>query len=202
MNKSLFGIFIFGFFLSPLQAQWSNQGQNAPQPTKEIQQNKEINKTETVYKKGFDVKRISVGGGIGLQFGTVTAIELSPVVSYRFHKMFSAGINLQYSYYKNSFYSPAIKHSIYGGGVLARFYPIKWLFIHAEIQALNQEIWSANDPAKTKRGTVFYPMAGLGYNQVIGDRSGLYLMLLWNFNNVSYSVYPNPILEIGFDIGI
>lgn len=201
-KKSFFWILSLIVCLNfPIHAQWSNQGQNAPQ-SQDNKQKKDIVKTEFEYKKGFDSKRIFMGGGLGLQFGSITAIELSPVVGYRFHRMFSAGISLQYSYYKNSLFSPTIENSIYGGGVFARFYPLKFLFIHAEVQALNQDIWDQGNPSETKRGTVFYPIAGFGYNQVLGERAGLYLMLLWNFNDVSHSVYNNPILQIGFDIGI
>ena len=49
-------------------------------------------------QKGFDISRLVVGGGIGLGFGDITSISVSPMVGYRITDNFSAGVGFGYQY--------------------------------------------------------------------------------------------------------
>src|SRR5688572_5075953 len=49
-------------------------------------------------KKGFDPQRLIYGGGLGLSFGTITAVGVAPVLGYRITDNFAAGIGLGYQY--------------------------------------------------------------------------------------------------------
>src|SRR5690625_7764740 len=48
----------------------------------------------TVNHNGFQKEKLFFGGNIGLSFGSMTYINLSPLIGYRFSKMLSAGIQI------------------------------------------------------------------------------------------------------------
>ncbi|NJO68127.1 MAG: hypothetical protein HC830_01615 [Bacteroidetes bacterium] len=67
--------------------------------------------------------RMYVGGNIGLQFGTITNIELSPHVGYYIYPRWSAGIGITYEYYKRNtsiYYLYPINTHIYGYNLFTR----------------------------------------------------------------------------------
>jgi hypothetical protein len=45
-------------------------------------------------------------------------------------------------------------------------------------------------------------LAGVGYRQRIFGRSAITLTVLWNFNETQYTLYSNPIIRMGVDIGL
>lgn len=47
--------------------------------------------------------RVFFGGNFGLQFGTITNIEVSPLVGYRVTRDFSIGTGITYIYLKQQF---------------------------------------------------------------------------------------------------
>ena len=48
--------------------------------------------------KGFDWSKVYVGGGLALQFGNYTFIDVSPTLSYRLTDNFSTGFGISYKY--------------------------------------------------------------------------------------------------------
>ena len=64
--------------------------------------------------------RLFFGGGFGLTVGSVTHVDISPMVGYRITDRFSAGIGLSYQYYKYPAYN--IKTSIYGYLSISHFH--------------------------------------------------------------------------------
>lgn len=73
------------------------------------------------------------GGSFGLQFGTITAIDISPILGYRFTENIVAGIGATYQYYRNGRYIPAVQTDIYGGRTFVRFYFLQKLFLHGKL---------------------------------------------------------------------
>ncbi len=147
--------------------------------------------------------RIYTGGGIGLQFGTQTFVNISPLVGYRLTEKFSVGLSATYLYYRYKDYNPAYSYSsnIYGGSVFSRYLIFENLFAHVEYEVLRLE---ARDNVSRLLGTkdITSILVGGGYRQMIGDRSSINLMLLYNLNETTYSPYQNPIIRISFGIGI
>lgn len=159
---------------------------------------------QTIYNKGFDKRRFFFGTDLGVQFGSTTAIEVSPTVGYTVHRMFKVGISLIFDYFRYGYYTPTGKVSfdefIYGGSVFVRFFPIKYLFLHFEIQGLNQPSF---DPLSNKsRLWMAYPLLGIGYNQPVSEKAALQLKLLWNLNSNTESIYANPLISLGFNISL
>ena len=94
---------------------------------------------------GLYKNRFFTGGGVGLQFGTLTAVELAPTVGYIVHRMFRFGITVNFSYFRDAYFQPALSSYYWGGSFFVRFYPIRRLFIHAEIGGMNQPYGSNHE---------------------------------------------------------
>jgi len=65
------------------------------------------------------LSRMDFGGYLGLQFGSVTIINIAPLASYRITEKFYAGLGLTYMYYKDNRYVPTFSLSSYGGSIFA-----------------------------------------------------------------------------------
>ena len=72
----------------------------------------------------FEKDRLFTGGNLGLQFGTNTAIEVSPILGYFFTNKLSAGIGFSYQYFgfKDKMYSSnSFNTNIYGAKCFLRY---------------------------------------------------------------------------------
>jgi hypothetical protein len=143
--------------------------------------------------------RVFIGGNLGLQFGTVTFAEISPLVGYRFTDKIQGGVGVTYQYYhyQDKFYD--LKTNVYGGRVFGRYFFTANLFGHAEYEYLNLE---AFDFYPRRRVDVESFLAGGGYIQRFGRNSGIVAMILYNFTESVYTPYSNPIIRIGLNIGL
>lgn len=144
------------------------------------------------------VDRLRFGGYLGLQFGTITAIDISPMVIYRANDWLYPGVGFSYMYFKDKRIIPEYSSSYYGPRVFASAYVWRDLYAHIEYEALNLEYW--DQPGQ--RGFIHNVMVGAGYRQWIGRRAFAMFTILYNLNESRYSPYRNPIIRIGFGAGI
>jgi hypothetical protein len=142
--------------------------------------------------------RVFTGGNLGFQLGTVTFVEVSPLIGYRITDNVSAGIGVTYQYYqyKDQYYD--FKTDVYGGRIFGRYFFTDYLFGHAEYEYLNLEAFDF----RRRRVDVGSLLAGGGYIQRFGRNSGIYVMLLYNFTESVYTPYTNPIIRLGVNIGL
>ena len=187
MRKIIIPLFAFIFFTSYVKAQISLKG-----------------RTENSSEEKF-TDRLFFGGNFGLQFGSQTYVELAPIIGYKVTERFSTGLGIKYIYYKvKDLYTPPYTYStnIYGGGPFVRYILYEGLFLHAEYEALNLEV--ADAPYyNLVRKTISSVFLGGGYRQMIGDRSSIDFIVLFNINQSRDSPYKNnPIIRIGFGFGI
>ncbi len=176
-------------------------------------------------------RRVSIGGNLGFQFGTVTGITLSPEIAIRTIDHLYVGVRLIYQYYnyKNYFWDNDAKNylsyesSVYGGGIYLRYYLrslfpdnfIGNLFAHVEY-----EYQTYTRPYSVSPGGHIYDpygnpyvqgkerveinslFVGGGYRQPIGNRVSMDLLLLFNLNDTYNSPYSNPIFRLGVGVGL
>jgi len=142
-------------------------------------------------------KRLVYGGNLGLSFGTVTVVNLSPSVGYKVTEKLVVGPGITYIYYNDSRFD--FTSQVYGGRLWGQYLFTRNLFAYGEYDVLNGEF----DPLDGgRRVTVASPLLGAGYFQGYGP-FGFSLMVLWNFNDSRYQPYgPNPIFRGGFNIGL
>ncbi|HDZ41930.1 MAG TPA: hypothetical protein ENH59_09685 [Bacteroidetes bacterium] len=152
-------------------------------------------------------ERIFFGGGFGLQFGTITNIELSPVVGIWLLPRLAVAAGPKWQYYKD----PMGKTSIYGGRSFSRFMFVRdfnsliplginfGLFAHAEYEALSLEhdFWTGY-PTGGPRIWQHTALLGLGFSQPIGVKSSFNISFLWAITGTEYQLYDNPEIRIDF----
>jgi hypothetical protein len=190
MNPLLFKCIKISFFFMLLFSNFKSKAQRRPTEEHRI-------KTEILDR------RIFTGGSFGLQFGTITAIDISPVLGYRFAENIAAGVGLTYQYYRDGRFNPALKTDIYGGRAFARYYLFEKFFLHSEIEIINFEKiafspgTSLNQKERIWENNIFI---GGGYRQLLGEFSSMHISILYNINQGPYSPFSNPQIRIGFDI--
>ena len=147
-------------------------------------------------------KHFFTGGTLGLQFGTQTVIDVSPIIGYMITKRLAAGVGITYKYFRQKDQYNIFKTSIYGGSLFSRLYLFKNVFLHGEYELLNLESdYFSIVFQPTERFWVGSVLAGAGYSEAISEKSSLYLMILYNFNESINSPYANPVFRAGINLG-
>jgi hypothetical protein len=153
-------------------------------------------------------ERLFFGGNFALQFGTITNIQISPVVGIWLLPRLCVAAGPDYRFYKYSH----DKTNIFGGKIYTEFVLIKNLnsiipiggntgiFLHLEDEflSLETEYWK-NPPYLSERFTINTLLAGAGISQQIGRRSSMNFMVLWALNESIYEVYGTPEIRVSFN---
>jgi hypothetical protein len=164
-----------------------------------------IAQTEIAEEQKYDIpyrNSFFTGGGLGLQFGNVIAIDVSPQAGYYPLEHISVGVGLTYQFINNRSYNAKV--NVYGGRIFTRLYlPIfENIFAHIEYEymAYKTNVFSYTGDMEWIELNNF--LAGVGYRQPIFGRSSINLMLLWNFNETRYALNSNPVVRVGVDISL
>jgi len=153
-------------------------------------------------------ERLFFGGNFGLQFGTITDIQVSPVVGLWVLPRLAVAVGPDYRFYKYRY----DRTSIYGGKCYMQFVIIKdintflpigantgiFLHIEDELLSLKSTFWK-NPPVFSDRFYINTVLAGGGISQQIGRRSSLNIMALWPLSDSGYGVYSNPEIRVSFN---
>ena len=147
--------------------------------------------------------RIWVGGGIGLAFGTVDYVEVSPLIGYSATEKFSIGGSLIYRYRKDGRYSPSVSTTDYGGSLFGRYQVTRPIFVQAEYEHLNYEYVLPN--LSTDRDTYDSVLVGPGFSHSAGGRASVFVLVLYNLtydSNDLNSPYTDPwVYRVGVGFG-
>lgn len=152
--------------------------------------------------------RLFFGGSLGLMFGTITDIQVSPVIGFWVLPRIAVAAGPTYRYYKD----PIDRTALYGGRGYLQFYIIQdlnsvlpmgvhtgfFLHIEDELLSLKTSFWKNPPPYKTDRFYVNTVLAGPGISQQVGRRASMNFMLLWPLNDPIYEIYSKPELKISF----
>jgi hypothetical protein len=148
------------------------------------------------------------GGNFGLQFGTITDIQVSPVIGYWLLPRIAIAVGPTYRYYKEL----DVATSLYGGKGYVQLVVIQDLnsfismgvhtgiFLHAEdeLLSLKSSFWKFPNPYTRDRFYVNTLLAGGGISQQIGCRASLNFMVLWALNDSGYDIYSKPEIRVTF----
>jgi hypothetical protein len=152
-------------------------------------------------------ERLFYGGNFALQFGTITDIQVSPVIGLWVLPRLAVAAGPDYRFYKDRF----DRTNIYGGKSYMQFVVIRnissfipigsnigiFLHIEDELLSLESSFWK-DPPVFSKRFYINTLLAGGGISQQIGRRSSLNIMVLWALNDSGYAVYGNPEIRVSF----
>ncbi len=151
-------------------------------------------------------ERLFFGGSFGLQFGTITDIQASPIAGMWVLPRLGVAVGPNYRYY--SFRSS--KTHIYGGRSYLQYVFLRdissvipigintGLFLHGEYELLSLESAYWKNPYMSGRFTTSTFLAGGGLSQQMGRRSSLNFMVLWPVNDSGYGIYSNPEIRVSF----
>jgi hypothetical protein len=152
-------------------------------------------------------ERLFYGGSLGLMFGTITDIQISPVVGYWILPRIAVAVGPSYRYYKNYYDRTAL----YGGKAYLEFVIVQDLnsfipmgshtgiFFHVEneLLSLKTSFWK-DPPYQADRFYVNTVLAGGGLSQQIGKRASMNFMILWPVNDSGYEIYSKPEIRVTF----
>lgn len=152
-------------------------------------------------------QRLFFGGSFGLQFGTVTNIEVSPLVGIWLLPRVAVGAGPSFQYYDDPYGSTAI----YGGRAMLQLSLIQDLnniiplglntgiFLQGEYEGLSLEK-SFFTTTPESSGRLYYGsfLVGGGISQPTGKRSSMNISFLWNLSENIYGIYDNPEIRIEF----
>lgn len=89
-------------------------------------------------RKGFKKENLFSGGSISLSFFNQSfLIGANPVFGYSIAKWADAGVVVNYTYtsYRDyNVFDDRLRQTIYGGGVFARLFPVRFLFAQGQIE--------------------------------------------------------------------
>jgi hypothetical protein len=128
-------------------------------------------------------QRLYFGGGLSLQFGTFTYIDVSPLIGYGITERLSVGTGFTYRFVNDSNWN--YRYSVYGGRLFSRFGIIQNIFAHAEYEFLNWED-IRRDRSRQWSGALF---AGGGYSSHLGGQKGYQIYALYN---LTYNQFKSP----------
>jgi hypothetical protein len=151
-------------------------------------------------------ERIWFGGGVGLSFGTVTAIQLDPLVGYKVdpNGKLSFGLGGSYWYFRDNRFPTPYDFKAYGYRTFGRYRVIEQAYLHAEFLHMNVEANRFASFSEIKpRIWVPHLLLGAGYVQPLGARSSFFIQVLFDVLQDPNSIYFNqgPIFSGGVGIG-
>ena len=142
------------------------------------------------------------GGSLGLSVGSVVSISIMPEVAYAITEDLFVGGGVRYSYYKDNRFTPVYQSTIWGGKLFVRYYIFEDIFLHLEAERLYFQDPNYTNPTGEEWIYRDYYYGGGGYRQWVGANSYMTIELLFDLTNNDYSFGSNPMLRMGFGIGI
>lgn len=149
----------------------------------------------------FELSRLTFGGGLGLQFGSYTVVNIAPQVGYNFSNNFNAGAGISYSYFKEDYYSGSQewdeKRHYAGFNLYARYYPIQYIVLSIQPEA--NRMWLTSEPkgiGEKYTENKFVPSVIVGAGVRFGPMSA---MIKYDVAQDDFSPYGNSIFySIGY----
>jgi hypothetical protein len=151
-------------------------------------------------------ERLFYGGNFGLQLGSITDIEVSPVIGLWILPRLNVAVGPDYRFYKIG----SIKTQIYGGKAYTEFILLRNINSVIPIGANTNIILHLEDELLSLENAFFVPytrgrfnqntlLGGGGLSQAIGRRSSINIVALWTLNEGDkYNLYGNPEIRFSF----
>ncbi len=139
------------------------------------------------------------GSGVGASFGSITQINLQPYLGYKIFNNFNIAAGVTYHYISVNTTLINYSQSVYGFNAFARFNVVENIFIHAGYDLLN--VLNYTTTPFTRKWLDIYTL-GVGYSSYISDKISITATYYYNFTNSMLNPYPNPNIQIGFNVGL
>ena len=140
------------------------------------------------------LKRVTWGGSMAIQLGTVTLLGASPKIGYRVTEKLTAGLGGTYYYISDKVYGNTSK--FYGASAYARHLIMPRIFVHAEAERVHMRIGYELQPT-----AIDMLWIGGGYYTSISPRAAAGMVLLYDVLENPNSPYSNPDIRGGITFG-
>jgi hypothetical protein len=144
--------------------------------------------------------RIYYGGSIVFNFGgDVSRFGVFPMVAYKVTPKLSVGVEVGYEHVSYDDFNLSADN--YGGSVFSRYRLIPKIYLHAEYQMINYEIFTS--PTTSDREWVPFLLLGGGLSQRVGANSWAYVEVLVDVLQDNNSPYEDwePVISVGIGVG-
>ncbi len=150
-------------------------------------------------------ERFFYGGSFGLQFGTYTQIEVSPLLGFWLLPRVGVAVGPIYKYLKD----PIGSTGVWGAKGFVRLLIIEnfdniipigmplGFYAHLEYEQLSFRSDFFYTNYETERVNNQAILGGFGLSQYMGPRSSLNFSLLWQLNETELDIYDSPIIRVG-----
>jgi len=181
-------LLVFG--MGMVKAQYENTTGGKTQNNRETQPQKNISPLSKIY----------VGGNIGGGWSSTSGyFQIALIIGYRITPVFDAGTRITYIYSKYSAYGVSYSYNDFGAAIFTRYHLFNFLFLQAEFEELSAQYYTTNG-SKNRRWVPGLFVGGGIYKHV--GATFLHIGLLYNLLDSQYSPYSNPLLRIGFGVGL
>jgi hypothetical protein len=137
-------------------------------------------------------ERLYFGGNLGAQFGTVTFVDISPMIGIKIHPIWSLGIQSTGQYLNNA--RLGYSTTILGITTFSRVKVYNELFLQGEYGILNGNFSVFNG----ERETIQTLLLGGGYSYGLGSKMKMYGTVMFDVLRDIKNPYTNPLIRIGF----
>ncbi len=192
MKSKLLLVMMVVFYIGTAHAQYENTtGGKKP-----------ANRKSQPRKAASPLSKIYVGGNIGGGWSNTSAyFEVSPIIGYRATPALDVGTRLTYIYSKYSYYNVTTSYHDMGAAIFARYHFLEMLFLHAEFEELSAQYYPGGiNDGKSRRWVPGLFLGGGIYRQM--GMTFLHVGILYNVLDTQYSPYTNPVIRIGFGVGL
>ncbi|MFN2440354.1 MAG: hypothetical protein ABR503_14220 [Chitinophagaceae bacterium] len=169
---------------------------------------------DSTEQRGFKKEKLFTGGSLSLSFGNSFLIGVNPVLGYSLTNWADVGIAVNYNYtsYRDvSVFDDKLRQSVYGGGVFARLFPVRFLFVQGQLEHnfINQKYIQPNGGTSKADERATSLLVGGGYTTGRYGGSGNsfgYLAVLFDVLKDQDSPYTDnagrviPILRAGINV--
>lgn len=152
-------------------------------------------------KRSFKDK-LYFGGYLGLQFGTYTSIDISPLIGYRVTPDFNVGIGVLYTYTSFDYGGTIGQHgySSWGGRLTTNYTLFNILVLGAEYQYRTVELYNVVEQSFEDQGVNILFLGG-GIRQKVGRNAFMFLLAYYDVLQEEYSPYNSVVFRIGVAAG-
>jgi hypothetical protein len=154
--------------------------------------------SKKVARKG---KRLYFGGNVAFNVGSYTRIGIYPMVGFKILPKLSVGAKIGYEYIKDKRWAEDYETSNYGWSLFSRWRIFRSLYLHAEYQSTNYDLYDSN--GNSDREWVNFLLLGGGYSQPLGGNVRLNAQVLFDVLHADNSPYNpwEPVFSIGITAG-
>jgi hypothetical protein len=149
---------------------------------------------------GFTSSRFTVGGSLGLGFGSVNWVAVTGELGYLATDRLWVGTSGMFRYTDDTRYEPSFQAVDYGLGVFGRYFVFDRFFADTEWNWTSYE--TPTGPSSSTRSTITSFYVGAGYGQSLGGRSLALFEVLYDVTGNAKGLYGTPwIVRAGFTMG-